>query len=384
MSDLIESPPVDGRIVADHVRRLSLALDSADADGIILFNSTNLLGFLGTPLGPSDRLVFGMVNRAGQTALVVPAFEATLARNALPGTRVWTWDEHEDALATAGAAAAELGLGEGRILLDRQLWIEVQPGLKRRLPKARFDLDPGTVDAVRLVKSPGEIDAIRRACEHCSRTYAFLAKRLVAGVREVDASREAGVHLSQAGASPRLILVQSGENAAVPHRATSRRPLAQGDGVVVDCVCVRDGYFGDMTRTFAIGEPSRELRRAYDAVRKAQRTAMEAIRPGATCESIDAAARAVIARAGLSQFFVHRLGHGIGLDGHEPPYLVGGNSMCLEAGMCVTVEPGVYVPGEFGVRIEDVVVVTPTGCEVLSSLTPTDVSPQFDPRVAVA
>jgi Xaa-Pro aminopeptidase len=132
-----------------------------------------------------------------------------------------------------------------------------------------------------------------------------------------------------------------------------------------------------MTRTFAVGRPDGEIRRAYAVVRDAQRAAIEAVRPGATCASVDQAARAVIQKAGLGDYFIHRTGHGIGLDVHEPPYLVRGNQQRLEPRMCVTVEPGVYVPGRFGIRIEDVVAVTKDGCQRLTNSVPTDVSEVF-------
>jgi D-alanyl-D-alanine dipeptidase len=184
--------------------------------------------------------------------------------------------------------------------------------------------------------------------------------------------------MREAGLSPWGELIQGGESASVPHQATGRRRFRDGDAVVVDLVCRRNSYLGDMTRTFAIGRPEADVRRAYAVVRSAQRAALEAVRPGVTCEAVDRAARVVIERAGLGEYFVHRLGHGIGLDGHEPPYFVDGSRRRLAPGMCVTVEPGVYVPGRFGVRIEDVVAVTPDGCEILTRMIPTDVSEAFE------
>jgi Xaa-Pro aminopeptidase len=147
--------------------------------------------------------------------------------------------------------------------------------------------------------------------------------------------------------------------------------------VIVDFVARRFGYHGDMTRTFSVGAVSDEIVSAYSAVREAQAAAIAAIKPGVTCEDVDRIARDVIEGEGLGDYFTHRLGHGIGLDVHEPPYLVQGNKQKLEIGMCVTVEPGVYVPDQFGIRIEDVIAVTENGCEILSASVPTDLSDCF-------
>jgi Xaa-Pro aminopeptidase len=167
-------------------------------------------------------------------------------------------------------------------------------------------------------------------------------------------------------------MVQFGPGAAMPHGQTGRRRLGDGDSVVVDFVIHDQGYYGDMTRTYFAGDMNKSARIAFEAVRDAHRAAIDAARPGITCEALDRVARGVIERAGLGDCFTHRLGHGIGLDGHEPPYLVGGNGEQLVSGMCVTIEPGVYVPGQFGVRIEDVIVITDHGCNVVSEGVPVE------------
>ncbi len=357
--------------------RLVERLAASKADGLFLFQGSNLLGFCGLPLGPSDRLVCGLLNRDGRAAVVLPAFEAELAGGCTGVDLVAAWEEHEDPFAVVSRTARTLGLDSGRILLDGHTWLDTFAALKAALPKATLEQDGDVIEAVRITKHPAEIEAIRAACEDTARVHAFIEPQLRAGVSEVDLWEEAARHLRRTGVNVNCLLVQAGCTASVPHAPAGARLTTEGDVVVVDCVCARNGYHGDLTRTFAIGQPPEEARTAYRAVRAAQQAAMELIRPGASCETVDAAARSVIARAGLDRYFTHRLGHGIGLDGHEPPYLRQGNRQTLEPGMCVTVEPGVYVPERFGIRIEDVVAVTGTGCEILSKDLATDVSPSL-------
>ncbi|MHB8765766.1 MAG: M24 family metallopeptidase [Deferrisomatales bacterium] len=169
-------------------------------------------------------------------------------------------------------------------------------------------------------------------------------------------------------------IVAAGPNGASPHHEPGERVVGPGDGIVVDFGGPLGGYGCDVTRCFAVGDPGAEYRRVHQVVRQAQQAGLDAVRPGASAQDVDRACRRVIAEAGYGPFFVHRTGHGIGLEGHEHPYLVEGNDLVLEEGMTFSVEPGVYLPGRFGVRIEDVAVVTADGCRRLN-LAPRDLAP---------
>ncbi len=368
------SPPISAELVQEHLERAATGLQTHRADGLFLFRNTNILGFCGVPLSASDRLVCALLNAEGRMAFVVPAFEADMAVGLPPGSVIEKWREDEDPYVAVASAAKRLGVDSGKILLDPHTWLHVQAGLAAALPKAALALDAGLIESVRQIKSQEEIAAIRRACDDTGRIYPLVGQRLVPGMPERDLARDVLDRLRDDGLSPWGQLIQGGESASVPHLPSGPRQFQDGDLVIVDFVCQRDSYLGDMTRTFAIGQPTDEMREAYAVVRSAQAVAIEAIRPGVSCESVDRAARRVIEKAGLGDCFVHRLGHGIGLDVHEAPYLVRGNTQKLEPGMCVTVEPGVYLPGRFGIRIEDVVAVTEDGCEILSNTVPTDVS----------
>lgn len=368
---------IDPTLVRQHLQRAAKLLAEHRADGLLIFRDTNILAFCGVPLAPSDRLACGLMNADGRVAFVAPTFEAKIADGLPEGGALLTWQEHEDPFGCLAEAARTLGIIEGTILLDGHTWLDAGVRLHAALPRATLRRDTGVIEGVRLTKSPGEIEAVRRACEDTGRGLLLAAERLREGISELDLSHEIQNQMRAAGLSPDGDLIQGGESASVPHQAAGTRRFRQGDAVVVDLVCRRNGYFGDMTRTLALGRPADEAKRAYSVVREAQQAAIAAVRPGAPCEAIDRAARAVIERAGLGDYFVHRLGHGIGLDIHEPPYLVAGNRRSLSPGMCLTVEPGVYVPDRFGVRIEDVLVVTGDGAEVLSNTVPTDVSEAF-------
>ena len=373
----VTRPAIDPQVVGQHLERASELLNEHKAGGLVLFRDSNILGFCGVPLAPSDRLACGLVNADGRVAFVVPAFEAEIADGLPAGSELIAWEEHEDPYAAAAEAARRLGLTTANIFLDGYTWVDTQARFRGALPRAQFELDPGIIDSVRIKKSPEEIEAIRAACEDTGRIYPLIARRLQAGMSELDLSREVMARLRKDGVSPCCDLIQGGTSAAIPHQPSGQRIFRDGEAVIVDFVAKRDSYHGDMTRTFAIGRPESEVKRAYTIVRRAQRAAIEAARPGVTCEAVDRAARAVIEEAGFGEYFVHRLGHGIGLDGHEPPYLVKGNKRRLEPGMCATVEPGIYIPGEFGIRIEDVITITQDGCSVLSTSVPTDVSDAF-------
>lgn len=376
-SATFDSVSIQPTIVREHVERAAAALSAAQADGLFLFRGTNLLAFTGVPLAPSDRLICAFLSADGRVAFVVPQFEADIVRGLPAGSPIITWRESDDPYAAAASAADSVGLARGRILVDGFTWIDVHARLVAALPGAALVRDFGVIDGVRVRKSPAEIVAMRAAAQDTGCIYAAMTKVLRPGISELDALAEAMESLRGARITKWGDLVQSGPSASIPHQRTGRRVMQPGDAVIVDFVAQREGYLGDMTRTFAIESVSDEVYQAYGVVRDAQAAAIEAIRPGVTCESIDHAARSVIEAAGLGGYFVHRTGHGIGLDVHEAPYLVHGNKTLLEPGMVVTVEPGVYLPGRFGVRIEDVVAVTDGGHDVLSRDTPTDVSSQF-------
>jgi len=216
---------------------------------------------------------------------------------------------------------------------------------------------------LRMIKDDAEIAALRRAGAAIDRVHARVPEFLAPGRTEAEVAADiAEAIVAEGHTEPAFIIVGSGPHGADPHHEYSDRVLQAGDIVVVDIGGpVEPGYNSDCTRTYSLGEPDPEVARRYAVLQQAQRTAVAAVRPGVTAAEVDAAARDVLAAAGLAEYFVHRTGHGIGLSVHEEPYIVAGNDLPLEPGMAFSVEPGIYFPGEWGARIEDIVVVTADG-----------------------
>lgn len=225
----------------------------------------------------------------------------------------------------------------------------------------------GLVEGVRLVKSPQEVQAIREAQAVADRVFGEVRPMIRAGVRELDVALALEMGLRRAGAEVGFdVIVASGPRGAMPHGVASERVIEDGDLVTIDFGARVNGYHSDMTRTVAVGTPSEDLRRVYNAVLEAEEAAVAAVRPGARTGDLDALARGILERHGLAEAFAHSLGHGVGLNIHEGPSLRKGSEDVLEPGMVVTVEPGAYLPGVGGVRLEDLVLVTEDGHEVLS------------------
>jgi D-alanyl-D-alanine dipeptidase len=214
-----------------------------------------------------------------------------------------------------------------------------------------------------MLKDPAEIDALRKAGASIDRVHARVPDFLVPGRTEADVAADIAEAIVAEGHSDvAFVIVGSGPHGADPHHACSDRELQAGDVVVVDIGgAYEPGYHSDSTRTYSIGEPEPEVAQPYSVLQRAQRAAVDAVRPGVTAEQVDAAARDVLAEAGLAEYFVHRTGHGIGLSVHEEPYIVAGNDLPLAPGMAFSVEPGIYFAGRWGARIEDIVIVTEDG-----------------------
>ena len=236
------------------------------------------------------------------------------------------------------------------------MWATFVLRFEAALSERRFVTSSAVVADLRMRKDPSEIEALRTVAHGADRAYAKLRERAFAGRMERDVSAEIGDLLRGEGHEEvGFAIVASGPNGASPHHSSGDRAIAVGDAIVLDFGGTQDWYCSDITRTVHVGASlDPEVRRVHDVVLRAQEAGYRAARAGAEASAVDAAARAVIDGAGYGKHFIHRLGHGIGLDGHEPPYLVRGNATRLEPGMAFSIEPGIYLPGRFGVRIEDI------------------------------
>jgi Xaa-Pro aminopeptidase len=246
---------------------------------------------------------------------------------------------------------------------------ESYESLKSRLPlKAAFEPANGWIEQLRMLKSPTEIDRIRRSVETNSRAFELTVKRVRRGMKEQDLAAELEYRMRRLGAEKPSFetIVAGGRRSALPHAQPTAAPLNPGELVVVDMGAIVNGYCSDMTRMLFLGTPTAKVKRTYHAVLEAQLAAIDAVRPGALTSRVDAAARNVLKARGLDHAFIHSTGHGLGLEIHEPPRIGKRDKTRLQAGMAITIEPGVYLEDFGGIRIEDTVVVTANGCEILT------------------
>jgi D-alanyl-D-alanine dipeptidase len=318
-----------------------------------------------------ERLVGLFVPASGDPVFLVPRMNAPQAVGnpaGLADVRGWT-----DEASWQGEAETILGgwdLRNGHVAIDDELHSVHLLDLQRISGSARWTAAGQLMSALREVKDEAELDAMRRSSKVTDDVVAEIVPAFKEGVSELDIQLAVETLYRKRGTKPEFALVCFGENSAMPHHHTGSRKLEQGDVIILDIGCLIDGYASDITRTFAFGKPDPEAFKVYDTVLKGHQAAFAAGRPGATPQDVDRAARKVITDAGYGEYFVHRTGHGIGLSTHEPPSIVEGNDVPLKAGMCFTDEPGIYLPGRFGVRIENVVTVTESGLESLNAAAP--------------
>ena len=370
------APSIPEPIVRENVARLADLLRERDIAACVVFDASNMLAFAGTPHASWDRLTCAAVTRDGQVVLVCPAFERPAVAGAENIAAVTTWREEEDPFAVFVRALGEAGVRSGRVAVDGRIWLRAWDALRAASRELKFVRGEALIREVRICKSPAAQQVLREASRRGEELFRVLAGWIEPGVREIDLHQRLQAHFAEKGLAVDP-MIQSGPNGAIPHNPTSERELRDGDNVVVDSVITHDGFNNDLTRTYAVGTPSDKARTAYRVVREAHDAAIAAAAPGVECRELDRIARRIIEQAGFGEFFTHRLGHGMGIECHEPPYLNGANTEKLREGMCVTIEPGIYVPGEFGVRIEDDILITASGCEVISRGLPVDLSPAF-------
>jgi Xaa-Pro dipeptidase len=340
-------------------------------DALVMASGTSLTYFTGAEWGLSERFFGAVLRREGEPAWVVPAFEKARGLEQIRlGSDVRTWEEDESPFALVAGLLKEAGAS--RVGIEEAMPFAFSDEIGKAAPAARLLGATAVTAGCRRIKDAHEIALMRRAGEITMAAHRAVFQSLREGVTQSEVagwSAEAHRRLGVRGGS----LVLFGKDAAFPHGTTSPQPLRAGEYVLIDGGGKLHGYSSDITRTgiFAAA-PTERQRRIWDTVRRAQDAAFKAARPGVECQALDHAARSVIDEAGFGpgyKSFTHRVGHGIGMDGHEWTYLVKGNATRLEPGMCFSDEPGIYIPGEIGVRHEDIIHITETGAENLTKWT---------------
>lgn len=358
----------DTDVYARRLQSAAAAARDAGLAGLVITPGYDLRYLVGSRAQTFERLTALVLPADGDPTIVVPRLElAALKESAIPelGVAVRDWVDGDNPYELVAEA---LGGGTLRTAVtDSMPALHLLPlaGVLGEVPVLATDV----LRRLRMRKDAAEIDALRKAGAAIDRVHARVPEFLVAGRTEADVAADIAEAIVAEGHSEvAFIIVGSGPHGADPHHECSDRELRAGDVVVVDIGGPYEpGYNSDSTRTYSLGEPDPEVARRYAVLQRAQLAAVEAVRPGVTAEQIDAAARDVLAAEGLAEAFVHRTGHGIGLSVHEEPYIVAGNDLPLEVGMAFSVEPGIYFPGQWGARIEDIVIVTEDGAESVNN-----------------
>ncbi|MGD1239163.1 M24 family metallopeptidase [Mycobacterium seoulense] len=358
----MESDRFDAGVYARRLASAAAATAEAGLSGLVITPGYDLRYLVGSRAQTLERFTALVLPASGDPTVVIPRLElASLKESAVAelGLAVRDWVDGDDPYQLVGTALR--GAPAATAVTDSMPALHLLPlaGVLGVLPVLATDV----MRTLRMVKEEGEIDALRKAGAAIDRVHARVPELLVPGRTEADVAADIAEAIVAEGHSEvAFIIVGSGPHGADPHHGYSDRELQVGDIVVVDIGgAYGPGYHSDSTRTYSIGEPKPEVVQQYSVLQRAQRAAVDAVRRGVTAEQVDAAARDVLADAGLAGAFVHRTGHGIGLSVHEEPYIVAGNDLPLAAGMAFSIEPGIYFPGRWGARIEDIVIVTDDG-----------------------
>jgi Xaa-Pro dipeptidase len=368
-------PPVTPISDAERQSRIEKArrlMTENNISAMFIEGGSSLFYFTGTRWGNSER-PFGVVIPAkGELAWVTPAFEEERARELIKfGKDIRVWQEDESPYKVIAGILRDRGAATGRIGFEERVRYFIADGVQQELPNAKFALATPVTAGCRMIKSPAEIALMQRASDITLQAIVGTMKTLKEGMTQRDISASVGAITRRLGGNGDGALVALGKYSAFPHGSIQPQQLREGDVVLIDGGCTVEGYASDITRTTVFGKPTQRQRDVWDLEKRAQTAAFKAAQVGATCASVDAAARQVITEAGFGPGYKvpglpHRTGHGIGLDGHEWTNFVRGNNTKLQPGMCFSDEPTIVIYGEFGIRLEDCLYITPNGPKFFS------------------
>lgn len=348
-------------------------LAKLDFDFMALFPSSNMLYLSGFYDEPGERMLLLLLPQEGEPIFLVPELYEEQIKQKSPFQDIRIWSDSDNPMNLLRQTVVDLAVRDGKVLVDDGMWAKFFLMLREALPKAKFSLVSRVMVPLRMQKTPHEIHCLEQAGAIADEAFEEIIRSKIAGMTELTLATALEEAMKKRGAEKIAFetLVASGPNGALPHHRAGRRRIEPGDVVILDYGCRIQGYCSDITRTIVCKEASKEIQAVYEIVERAQEKAVQAIRPGVKAEEIDQAARQEITKADYGERFIHRTGHGIGLDIHEEPYIVEANHLELRQGMAFSVEPGIYLPGQFGIRIEDIVVVTQRGAQRMNRCTHT-------------
>lgn len=353
--------------------RLYPLLEESHLAALALVPGPNMRYLAGLEMHPSERVSLAIFSLDKPPALLLPALEVPGVRARMrQGLELFPWTDEEGPGSAIRRLREYLALAGGNLgVEERHMRLLEWHVLEQIAPDSQVRTADALLAELRMTKDAVEIAAMRQAAAVLEQGLQTVLERLRPGMNERQAAQAWQWAVAEAGADelPPEPIVAAGLHGASPHARATDRPLQNGDFVTFDGVARIDGYYADLTRTVALGEPGEKLRQIYDLVLQANTAGREAVRAGIAAQAVDQAARAVIEAGGYGDYFIHRTGHGLGLEVHEPPYIVAGNVDPIRTGMTFTVEPGIYIEGLGGVRIEDDVLVTPAGGDSLTTFT---------------
>lgn len=350
--------------------RLQREMEHKGLDCLALMPGANLFYLTGLSFSLSERPIVAFFPIDAPPVIVLPALEEPKLAQSACELRAYPYTDEEGPPLAFQQACAALELAEARIGVEAlRMRVMEARYLERYAPNSHLIPADEVMESLRICKDAAEVAQMRRAVAVVEAALRALLTQMRRGMTEREAAGLLMVEILRGGEGlPFEPIVVAGPNAASPHAVPSNRPICPGEPIIIDCGAMVGGYVSDITRTVAFGGLPEEMVRVYEVVRRANEAGRARIRPGLAAQEVDRTARAVIREAGYGNFFIHRTGHGLGLEVHEPPYIVEGNRRALKVGMTFTVEPGIYLPGQGGVRIEDDVLVTSEGAETLTTL----------------
>ncbi len=373
-----EASPITTGERKQRIARAQQLMVENKINSICLAGGTSLEYFSGVHWGNSERMFIMVIPARGEPFYISPSFEEDRAReqilhgNGGEHAQVFTWHEDESPYTLTAAGLKERGLLTGKLGIEEQVKFAFSDGIGKAAPTAEIFSATSITAGCRMIKSPHEIALLRLASSVTLQAYKAAYESMRAGMTQRDFADlvvTAHAKLGFTGSAG----VQVAEYSALPHGSVTPQTIREGTILLIDGGCRVEDYESDISRTFVLGKPTDKMKKVWDIVKQAQSAALAAAKPGVACESVDAAARKVITDAGFGpdyKYFTHRVGHGLGMDGHEWPYLVRGNKMPLQPHMTFSDEPGIYIPGEFGVRLEDDMHITESGAELLTPQSP--------------
>ncbi len=353
---------------ASRKSRITELMTKSSVKAIVLSPSMNMLYTTGFNTFPGERLLVSILDEKGEVVFIAPKMYEQEIKEKGVFDNIITWDDSQDPKDILDSICREKGYNDSVIAIEDTMWFNAFEKIHAAFSGSKFIKASGMVGELRKYKAADEAEKMREASRLAEKALGLVIPKIKAGMKETAVKELLEAEMKNQGLSGPSFdtIIGSGPNSALPHYTAGEKVLQAGDSIVIDFGGLYQGYCSDMTRTIMIGKATEEYRRVYEAVKGGQLKAIEAVKPGMKACEIDAAARSYITEKGYGDYFIHRTGHGIGMEVHEEPYISNISETVLQPGMVFSIEPGAYLPGKFGVRIEDLVMVTETGVEVLN------------------